>query len=362
MFLNKRIISLTVLIFLFSVVFLKFFYLQIINHKVFKDRAINKVVRILPIKAPRGNIIDRNSVNIVLNSKVYDLQIVPYDVKGKFDYELLNHYVSFDTIDIKKKVEYLKENTISRKFKPISIKNKINQDIIFKIEEQRDRFPGLIIREVFVRDYFEGSNIHMAHILGATTIERYISENPIFDKISLNPKSGSGGLENFYNNLLSGQNGKEYRLFDAMGMDRGLYLGDIYKQTGSVPGKNLQVTIDIELQKYIAQLMNDLVGTIICMNPKNGEVLSYVNNPSIDIKKMSRGITQLELDSLNSLKSPYLNRAINAYEPGSIVKVPVAVMLVEMGVDPNKTYNCDGAYEFKSPNQRVSPFPCGALV
>ena len=157
MFLNKRIISLAILIFLFSVVFLKFFYLQIINHKVFKDRAINKVVRILPIKAPRGNIIDRNSVNIVLNSKVYDLQIVPYDVKGKFDYELLNHYVSFDTIDIKKKVEYLKENTISRKFKPISIKNKIDQDIIFKIEEQRDRFPGLIIRaSIFPQFQFLG--------------------------------------------------------------------------------------------------------------------------------------------------------------------------------------------------------------
>ncbi|MAV64458.1 MAG: hypothetical protein CMG00_04620 [Candidatus Marinimicrobia bacterium] len=352
MYSNKRTISIAIVFMLFFLVFVKFFYLQVIQYETFKDRAINKVVRVLPIEAPRGNILDRSSLNIVVNSKVYDLQVVPYDVNNHFNYKLLNYYVPFDTSEIKEKIKFLNKNTISRKFKPLSIKNKIDQDVIFKIEEQRNHFPGLVVREVFIRDYFYDSNMHMAHILGATKIERYSSENPIFDKIYLNPSRGSGGLERFYNNLLSGINGKEYRLFDAMGMDRGLYMDGIYSQKKPISGANLNLTIDIHLQTYIYDLIKDVVGTVICSNPKNGELLAYVNSPTIDIKKILKGISQSELDSLNSLNGPFLNRAINVYEPGSVIKLPVAIMLLELGVDPYKTYNCDGAYEFKSENQR----------
>ena len=159
MFKNKRVIILFVIAFLLTSVLCNFFYLQIIKFDKFNDRAINKVVRTLPVKAPRGLIKDRNGKNIVLNSKVYDLQIVPYDVKKNFNHNLLSKYVRYDTSKIKDKISKYK-NSFSYKFTPISLKNKLTQDTIFIIEEQREEFPGLVIREVFSREYDYNSNIH----------------------------------------------------------------------------------------------------------------------------------------------------------------------------------------------------------
>ena len=84
------------------------------------------------------------------------------------------------------------------------------------------------------------------------------------------------------------------------------------------------------------------------MSPETGEIIAYVNNPSIDLYKISEDY----LFYNDSLKTPYLNRGINPYEPGSIMKIPVAMMLLEEGFNPNTTYICDGAYEFSSPNQK----------
>ena len=113
--------------------FSRFFYLQVIEYDKFRDRAINKVVRGLPVYAERGLIKDRLGNVIVDNAKVYDLQLLPYDTNDDFNYQLLLNYIDFDTSKIKNKVASFKES-FGRKFTPISIKNKISRDIIVKIE------------------------------------------------------------------------------------------------------------------------------------------------------------------------------------------------------------------------------------
>jgi len=351
---NKRIITLFIIVSLFLIIFFRFFYLQVIEYDKFKDRAINKVVRGLPVYAERGLIKDRLGNVIVDNAKVYDLQLLPYDTNEDFNFALLLNYVNFDSIKIKNKIKRAKKS-FGRKFTPISIRNKISRDIVFKIEEQRDQFPGLLVREVFVREYVDDSNLSMAHVLGGTKIERKSFNNPIFDLINLNPR---GGLENYYNHILRGFSGKEFHLFDVSGIDRGMYNGDLYTHKDPISGQDLILTIDSRLQSFIYGIMRNYEGkeydgSVICSIPATGEIIAFVNNPTIDIKKMSIGISQKELDSLNTLNSPYLNRGISAYIPGSVMKLPVAMMLLEEGFDKNMSYSCNNRYIFPNSNSKV---------
>ena len=103
-FKNKRLIALFIIGALFLLILFRFFQLQILDYEKFKDRAINKVIRVLPISAPRGLIKDRNNIVIVSNANSYDFQLVPYDVKDHFNYKLLLNYINIDTLKIKEKL------------------------------------------------------------------------------------------------------------------------------------------------------------------------------------------------------------------------------------------------------------------
>ena len=358
---NKRLVTLFIIGLLFLAILFRFFQLQVIDYENFKDRAINKVIRIIPISAPRGLIKDRNNLIIVNNANSYDFQLVPYDVQDNFNYKLLLNYIDIDTLKIKEKVSSYK-NSSDRKFTPISLKNKLPQNIVFKVREQKEEFPGLVIREVFIRDYLHNSNINLAHVLSEVKIQNKTSFDPRKDKISLEPEGG--GVEKFYNQKLQGVPGREYRLFDASGMDREIYSGDLYNHIKPIEGENLNLTIDIELQEFVYQTMQDFEknkheGTIILSDPETGEILTYVNSPAFDIKKMLIGISRSEMDSLNKLNSPFFNRGVNPYLSGSIMKIPSAIALLEEGFDRNTLYDCNGEFVL-DPRSNEEPPKCWA--
>ncbi len=352
---SKRIKTIFIICFLFLIVLINFFYLQIIQYDLFVDRAISKVIRKIPVDAQRGLIKDRFGREVVRNRNVYDLQILPIDVRDDFNYTLLANYIDFDSAQTKllrDKVSKSK-NSYSGKFRPISIINKLDEDLVFKIKEQNSQFPGLIIREVSTRQYLYDSNINMAHLLGQTVINRETFVNPIFDKITLIPKDKGYGIENYYDAVLSGEPGEDLYLFDARGMSRGVYKGQEYQSKQVEFGEDIHLTIDVELQKYIYSILEDSIpAAVICMIPQNGEILAYVNKPSIDLNHFNLGVSSEYLDSLNasSSRSPYMNRAIKRYVPGSIMKIPVSIMLLEEGVSKNRTSYCDGVYEFGRPD------------
>ena len=352
---SKRLKTVSVIFLLFFAVLINFFYLQIVKYDIFSDRAISKVVRKVPIDAQRGQIIDRLGRYIVRNKNVYDLQVLPIDVNENFDYDYLRNLLGYDSIQIgtiKDKIEKSK-NSYSGKFTPITIVNKISEITAFKFKERSNQFPGLLIRDVSMRQYLDDSNVNMAHVLGQTIIDRKSYANPIFDKITLAPKFRGGGLENSYDSILSGKSGDRLYLFDARGVSRGAYDGGIYKSKDVVPGQDIQLTIDLELQKYIYDILGDSIpASVICMIPSNGEILAYVNKPSIDLDHFNTGVTLEYLDSLNASKAnyPYINRSIRKYVPGSIMKIPVSIMLLEEGINQSIASECDGAYEFGTPD------------
>ena len=356
MIISKRIKTIFIICLLFFIILANFFYLQIIQYDLFSDRAISKVVRKIPVDAQRGLIKDRRGKDIVRNSNVYDLQVLPIDVKDNFNYNDLANYIKFDSSQInilKNKIEE-SQNSYSRKFRPISIINKLDESVVFPIQEKNWQFPGLIIRNVSTRQYEKGANINMAHVLGQTVINRESFVNPIFDRITLIPTDKSSGIENYYDSILSGESGEKLYLFDARGMSRGIYEGKVYKPKEVKAGNDIQLTIDLELQEYIYNILGDSIpASVICMIPDNGEILAYVNKPSIDLNDFNLGIVSKGyLDSLNASNSnsPYVNRSIKKYIPGSIMKIPVSIMLLEEGINKINTSECDGVYEFGKPD------------
>ena len=345
--LNKRSATLFAIIILFSGILYKFFYLQVVEHEKFRERAFNRVVRKLPISAPRGIIKDRNGIVIVDNTNAYDFQLVPYDVKDNFNYKLLVHYVSgIDTAKIKDKVSSYKKS-FDKKFTPIEFKNKIIKTTVDAMKEQIESFPGLVFSDIYTRKYNYNSNINLSHVLSEVKIHRETNFDARKNKITIVPEGG--GVEAVYDYKLKGIPGLKYHLFDASGRDNGPYIGDLYKVKEPASGQDITLTIDIELQEFIYQIMQEFdqkkhEGTIILSNPNNGEILAYVNSPSFDIEKMLMGISQSELNELNQLNAPFLNRGINPYLSGSIIKIASSIMLLEEGFDGNTLYDCNERY------------------
>ena len=352
---SKRLKTISVIILLLFIVLINFFYLQIVKYDTFSERAISKVIRKVPIDAQRGQILDRLGRHIVRNKNVYDLQILPVDVNENFDYDYLGDLLKYDSIQIgsiKDKIDKSRKS-YSKKFTPITIVNKISEITAFKLKERNSQFPGLLVRDISIRQYEYESNINMAHVLGQTVIDRKSYANPIFDKITLAPKFRGGGLENSYDSILSGKSGDRLYLFDARGVSRGTYEGGLYSSKDVMPGKDIQLSIDVELQKYIYDILGDSIpASVICMIPSNGEILAFVNKPSINLNDFNTGVNQKYLDSLNASKAnyPYINRSLKKYVPGSILKIPISIMLLEEGIEQNVKSNCDGAYEFGLPD------------
>jgi penicillin-binding protein 2 len=322
------------------ILLVRLFYIQVISDKYILS-AENNVIRRLPVYPARGVILDRNEHILVRNEPVYDLMVIPKEVKAFDTIEFCN----LIGIDKKGFDRRFKKATSYSPYKASIFEKQLSVQIYGSFQEKLSNFPGFFVQNRTVRRYPDSI---ASHFLG------YIGEvNP---KVIENSKGfylqgdyhGITGIERSYEELLRGQRGVQNLMVDALNRPKGSYADGKY-DTIAVSGEYLISSLDLDLQKLGEQLMKNKIGSIVAIEPSTGEILSFVSSPGYDPNLMvgrQRGNNYMAL--LNDKYKPMFVRPIQAeYPPGSIFKVVNALVAQQFGlINENTYFFCPGGYRY----------------
>ena len=341
---KKRIqILFGLLVFLLFIVLLKIFYLQIIQFERFSALSKNNSIKIVPTPPKRGLILDRNNVILADNKLVHSLEVQRSsssrikEITNKLK-EKLN--IEIETPD--KKINYLYEDTI-----PLSFSLTTEQIASFVAHQYL--FPELSIKQRFIRDYPQGKS--SAHIIGFINkindkdIEFFEKEN-LTQQYLGSTHTGKSGIEKFYENFIHGSPG-----FKEIEVDAKQNVIRVLQEKKSIPGKNINLTIDFKLQKVAEKAFGNKKGALIAIDPNNAEILAYVSQPTFNPSLFTNGISQKAWDNLNDNKSKaMLDRVVSGlYPPGSTLKPFVALAALDNNVR-KPPYSIFDTGRFKMPN------------
>ena len=294
----------------------------------------------------RGAITDRKGKLLVYNQPAYDIMVVMQEQIGVDTLDLCES-LGIDTTWYQRRMAEIKDrnrNPGYSRFTQQLFMGQLSAAEFSNFQEKLFRFPGFYVQKRSIRQY---AYPYAAHILGDVgevspkDIERddyYRSGDYI----------GTQGIERSYERQLRGIKGSEILLRDVHGRIKGRYQDGRFDQQ-PIPGKNLTLSIDIELQKLGERLMEHKLGSIVAIEPATGEVLCMVTSPTYDPRSMvgrQRGKKHREL-SLDPMR-PLLNRAVlGTYPPGSTFKTSQALTFLEEGIiTPQTAYPCSGGFHY----------------
>tara|TARA_B100000963_G_C22638691_1_gene679079 strand:+ start:4840 stop:6702 length:1863 start_codon:yes stop_codon:yes gene_type:complete len=336
-----RIYLLKLLTIVISLIFLiKLFGLQVLNKDYDKLSQNNAIIEIEDYPE-RGFIYDRKGRILVSNQPAYDIMIIPENL-SPFD------TLSFCSLTGIEKKELISNLESARRFSmrlPSVIVNQISKEVYAKLQEQMWKFQGFFIQRKSIRDYRFSFG---ANVLG------YVSEVNNQDLMGDNyyrqgDLIGRQGIEKSYENELRGKKGKKFLQKDRFNRIIGPYKNGKY-DIEPVQAKNINLTIDIELQSYGEKLMKNKRGGVVAIEPETGEVLALVTAPSYDPKilvgrQRSDNYKALANDTVSK---PLFDRALLAqYSPGSTLKPLNALIALQEGVINNETqHNCNKGFYY----------------
>ncbi|HVM32198.1 MAG TPA: penicillin-binding protein 2 [bacterium] len=327
----------------FFCIFVRLFYIQILNYPYYRNLSDVNSLRLIPEKAPRGIITDRNGEILATNRPTYSLFLVPAQVQAYGPTLVrLSQILGEPLSDMELLVESRRE---TRKFEPIRLRTHLDPNLIAQIEENRVHLPGIYIQMEPERYYPHGELA--SHILGYIG---EISEQELArmkgDGYSEGDWIGKKGVERTYDNLLRGENGGVEVEVDASGVQR-----RTLDYRNPIQGQTLMLSIDYKVQKLAEELMGDNIGAVLVTDPQTGEILAMVSKPNYDPNLFVSGISFKDWNRLVKDKTfPMENRAIQGqYPPGSIFKLITTLAALEDHViDYNKVFLCRGIFWYKT--------------
>lgn len=295
----------------------------------------------------RGLIYDRTGKLLVYNQPAYDITIVMKEITSLDTMDLCNT-LKITPAYFRKRLHDIKDKRMNPGYSPYTnqvLLTQLSAEDCSLFQEKLFKFPGFYIQRRTIRQYNYSAG---AHILG--DIAEVSKGEMEADKYYLpGDFIGKLGVEKSYEKQLRGEKGVEVLLRDAHGRIQGNYMDGKFDKT-PIPGKNLTLSLDIELQMLGERLLEGKIGSVVAIEPSTGEVLCLVSSPSYDPHLMSgrnRGKNHLTM-SQNPWK-PLLNRAImGTYPPGSTFKTTQALTYLQEGIiSPGTSYSCAHGFTYK---------------
>ena len=329
---KKHRLLLNLLLVLVVVLSGRLFWLQILQGEQNRVRAEENSVRVAPSQPIRGQILDRHGDVLVSSRLVHKLYVWPKQATGLGWHQLRHRIGALLGVD-EEELEKRRDSFLAGDYR-IALTEVLTPAQTIKLLERSDELPGAEVGVDYLRAYHHG--VTAAHILGYTS--------PVTDQelshlasrgYQIQDRIGRTGLEAAYEQHLRGQWGGRTLEVSAN--------GDVQRPLGekpSVPGKDLQLTLDLALQQAAETAIADYpVGAIVAMDPRDGAILAMVSRPAYDPNFFSQPVKpQAQLDALfRSSTLPMLNRALNPYNPGSVFKVVTAAAGMESGMFPPET-------------------------
>jgi penicillin-binding protein 2 len=344
---NRRFIIGGSAIIIVIVYLIRLFTLQIMSDDYRKKADSNAFLKQTEYPA-RGCIFDRNGKLLVYNQPSYDIMVVMNEAKEHLDTLELCEALGITKAFFDKRMADIKDknkNPGYSRFTQQTFITQLDEQDFAVFREKLFRFPGFYVQRRTLRQY---QYPYAAHVLGdvAEVSQGDIDEDEYYIK---GDYIGKLGVERSYEKQLRGEKGVQILLRDAHGRVNGHYQNGKYDRK-PVAGKNLTLSIDIDLQALGERLMEGKIGSIVAIEPKTGEVLCMVSSPTYDPRILTgrkRGKNHLALQ--RNVWKPLLNRSImGQYPPGSTFKTSQALTFLTEGViTPQTAYPCAHGFSFK---------------
>jgi len=339
---SRRLLFLTIGVsILFFVLLMRLWYLQIVKAEEFQNLSENNRLRLAPVAASRGTILDRNGEILVDNLPSFSITVIPQEVTDKDGLlKSLSRLVGMDEADLAEK--WLKGSKRSR-YQPIILASNITRDQLEILEENRLSLPGLDVAMHPIRAYSHG--LLGAHLFGHLgEISEQEMGNARFKGYNPGDYVGKSGIERNWEKELHGIDGGRQIEVDATGR----FLRTVSERS-PITGNSLVLTIDLKLQKAAEAAFGEQAGAAVALDVNSGEVLAFVSNPSFDPALFAGRLPAETWNSyLTDKRHPLENKALKGqYPPGSTFKIITALAGLEEGlIDEDTTVTCTGSYKF----------------
>jgi penicillin-binding protein 2 len=344
---NRRFVIGGVAILIVAVYIIRLFTLQLMSDDYKKNADSNAFLKKIDYPS-RGVISDRNGKLLVYNQPAYDIMVVMNEANNHLDTLDLCRILGITRQEFDDRMANIKDRSKNpgySRFTQQMFMSQLSEHDFSVFQEKMYRFPGFYVQKRSIRQY---EYSYAAHVLGdvAEVSPADIEEDDYYQS---GDYIGKLGIERYYEKYLRGEKGVEILLRDAHGRIQGSYMnGELDRPP--VPGKNLTLGIDIDLQALGERLLEGKIGSVVAIEPKTGEVLCMVSSPNYDPKMMvgrqrSKSHRQLSLDSWK----PLLNRSImGQYPPGSTFKTTQALTFMTEGIiTPSTPYPCYHGFVYK---------------
>jgi penicillin-binding protein 2 len=322
-----------------GVLLIGFWKLQVIDADRYSSLAERNRVRYIPVIAPRGRMLDRDGRVLVDNRPAFSVLLLRDDPALEKHLPGISDGLGIPLDDLRDQLANTKNLP---KFQPIIIKPDASPADIAFIESHRKDIPVLEMISVSRRRYLPGGFLaHAAGYVGEVSEQQIEASN---GKLRPGDFAGKTGLERQYNDLLQGTDGMRRVVVNSIGKEV-----ERLSTQEAVPGKQIQLTIDYDLQQIAEQSLGPRPGAAVAMDPRTGEVLAMVSHPALDPNDFAVRISADDWKNLNEdPQLPLLNRAIQAQlAPGSVFKIITATAMLEDKNPPeNFTTFCPGYATF----------------
>ncbi|MDD4515201.1 penicillin-binding protein 2 [Massilibacteroides sp.] len=344
---DRQYVLIAAIVIVVVIFIIRLFYLQVLDND-YKTWADNNAFLNKTLYPSRGLVYDRNGKLLVYNQPAYDVMLIMREVEP-FDTTDFCSILGITKDLFLKRIEEIKDrkqNPGYSSYVPQVFMNQLSAQEYGALQEKLYKFPGFYIQNRTIREY---EYPYAAHVLGnvSEVSKKDIEADEYYVR---GDNTGRTGVERFYEKELRGEKGVEILLRDAHGRIKGRYEEGKHDQD-PVSGKNLTLSIDIDLQAYGEQLMQNKLGAIVMIEPSTGEVLCMVSSPTFDPGKLvgrERGKNHKILS--NDPNNPLYGRAfMAAYPPASTFKPTQGlIFLQEKVITPQTLYTCAHGYPYRN--------------
>ncbi len=331
-----------VVLLLFAILTAQLWRLQIVEGRAYVGRSALNSLRTAVLPPQRGVIYDRNKALLASNAPVFAVSITPADVPTGRLPEIVIRIANELRIapqEIQSIVDARKGRKDYSPFKPMTVRSGVDREAVMRLSEHAFEMPGVQVTVGSTRHYNDGPLIsHLAGYMGSISAED--ADRLLEQGYNLDDRIGASGVEQWYEQDLRGTPGKRLYQVEVTGQE----VGEL-KREPARPGNNLLLTLDIDLQRDVAKILqeglrNSTSGAAIVMDPRNGEILAMVSTPTFDNNIIGDPSREDELQALfnDRVNLPMFPRAYGAqYAPGSVFKLVTGSAALQEGVATRDT-------------------------
>lgn len=353
LFKSRAIVAFIGIVAMLGILVTNLYNIPINQYQDYKTRSNDNRSKVVTIAPNPGLIYDRNGKLLAENRPVFSLELTPEKVKDMDD--TIARLQKILTITPEQVERFQKERRQTRRFKSVPILNQLTPEQVAKFSVNQHNFPGVSVNAALKRHYPYAEVL--THVIGyVSRINDRDMQRLVREEKDANYQAtrdiGKLGIERYYEDMLHGTAGYQ----EVEVNSRGRVIRTL-KYVPPVPGKDIVLNLDIDLQLYVHKLFDGRRGSAVVLDPEDNGVLAMVSSPSYDPNAFVHGISGQAYSSLlNDKNRPLVNRAtLGIYPPASTIKPFMAVAALQEGVVTPYTTRNDPGY-WKIPNSKTKPF------